>query len=100
MNRQPQTSRQKAPGPRAPAAVSLILSICLGLLVAGCGNRGPLYLPDAAEAAEVSPETVPEPVDPPAGTSIAPAAGTDTTRDADPDEEVDDEDDPAGPRGA
>ena len=26
--------------------IALALSVCLALLVAGCGQRGPLYLPD------------------------------------------------------
>ena len=32
--------------------IALALSVCLALLVAGCGQRGPLYLPDKEQAGQ------------------------------------------------
>ena len=32
--------------------IALALSVCLPLLLAGCGQRGPLYLPDEQQAGQ------------------------------------------------
>ena len=32
--------------------IALALSVCLSLLLAGCGQRGPLYLPDEKQAGQ------------------------------------------------
>ena len=32
--------------------IALALSVCLSLLLAGCGQRGPLYLPDEEQAGQ------------------------------------------------
>jgi predicted small lipoprotein YifL len=32
--------------------LSLLIAAALALLLTGCGNRGPLYLPDARPAAQ------------------------------------------------
>ncbi|MEE4173156.1 MAG: lipoprotein [Xanthomonadales bacterium] len=51
MNRQPSRARHQ-PRPRRVYALWCLL---LALLVTACGNRGPLYLPDAEQAASPAP---------------------------------------------
>jgi predicted small lipoprotein YifL len=42
--------------------IALALSVCLALSVAGCGQRGPLYLPDEEQAGqEQEAQTQPSP---------------------------------------
>ena len=48
--------RQKAPAFRPSALLLALLVLGLALSTTGCGNRGPLYLPDSAE-----PVTAPDP---------------------------------------
>lgn len=36
--------------------IALALSVCLALLVAGCGQRGPLYLPDKEQTEQTEQE--------------------------------------------
>lgn len=40
---------------------SIYLGLLLALLVSGCGQTGPLYLPDAPPPIHVEPEPDPEP---------------------------------------
>ncbi len=59
----------RIPSPSIPHV--LLLAACLSLLIPGCGNRGPLYLPETGAAPEQS--TVPTPDD-----STPGAAGSDS----------------------
>ena len=59
---------------RLPAALTLSL-VLLPLALSGCGNKGPLVLPEDAEPAPA----VATPVAEPAGTMPADAASTDAT---------------------
>lgn len=53
--------------PLSPS-IALALSVCLALLAAGCGQRGPLYLPDEEQTEQevhtkASPEEDQEEID-------------------------------------
>jgi predicted small lipoprotein YifL len=66
------------------------LAICLGLLNTGCGNRGPLYLPEAKETTAVP---IDESRETPTGPFDIPREGTGTEADGPTGEEQDDEED-------
>ncbi len=95
MKRPPSSAGQKRPSPRDIPPLGPALLLCLGLLVVGCGNRGPLYLPDAAEPAAPPLTTTTDPDTPFTETSESTETGSEATGDSRSDE--DDEDDPSGP---
>jgi predicted small lipoprotein YifL len=66
---------------RRAASTSLMAAALLGLL-AGCGQKGPLYLPEKKPAPVSAPATTPPPGPPPPATP-APAKKSDTDKDSD-----------------
>lgn len=45
--------------PQGPRCGALLGGLGLALLLAGCGQRGPLYLPGPADASAAKPDTAP-----------------------------------------
>ncbi|HLS97146.1 MAG: lipoprotein [Porticoccaceae bacterium] len=47
----PASNPHRLPAPRSPASGLLLAALCGALFtLAGCGNKGPLYLPSSPEA--------------------------------------------------
>ena len=73
-----------------------MLTLCLGLLMAGCGNRGSLYLPPSDKPAQAPAEETLDPADESDMSSVASPAESGTVTDEEDDRDDSNEDDAPG----
>jgi len=56
-----------------PGARATLLAASIALLLAGCGQKGPLYLPEKGGAVVTAPAATPPPAPVPAGQPVSPS---------------------------